>query len=402
MTTVDPVRARPRAGQTVPQNHFRSWPKSEIEQTLHGRFERLVGACGERPAVITRTEVVTYRTLNARANRVARAIVARRGPEAEPVVLLFQQGLPAIIATLAALKAGKFYVPLEPHRSVSNVSRLLEDLRPPLVVTDGFGLAAARELCGTGIDLLDIDRIDSALSDHDLGLAASPDALAYVYYTSGSTGTPKGVMDSHRNVLHNIMRYTNRLHIGADDRLSLLQRFGFSGALSSLFCALLNGACAVPIGLRDAAPGAIAGWLAESRITIYHSVPALFRALLAEGRSFPSVRVIRLEGDQASLRDVELYRKHFGADCVLVNGLGTTETRDRLPVLRRPDDDPGGRQGSGRLSSRRHADPRAGRRRQPRGRSGPGRRDRGRQPIPLAGLLGQSVSDAAGVRARPA
>jgi acyl-CoA synthetase (AMP-forming)/AMP-acid ligase II/acyl carrier protein len=35
--------------------------------------------------------------------------------------------------------------------------------------------------------------------------------------------------------------------------------------------------------------------------------------------------VVRLEGDQASPRDVELYRAHCPDDCVLVNGLGATE-----------------------------------------------------------------------------
>ena len=306
-------------------NPFREWPRSEIEQTLHGRFERIVAASCDREAVITRSERVTYRTLNALANRVARAIVARIGAEAEPVVLLFQQGLPAIVATLAALKAGKFYIPLEPGAAASNVSRLLEDSQARLMVTDARGLAAG-ERCGTAVELLDIDKLDAALPDRDPGLTVSPDALAYVYYTSGSTGPPKGVMDSHRNVLHNVRRYTNRLRIGADDRLTLLQPFGFSGAVSSLFCALLNGASVVPIGFRDDAPGAVAKWLEESRVTIYHSVPSAFRALVGAGRSLPNVRLIRLEGDQASPRDVELYRRHFGPDCVLVNGLGTTET----------------------------------------------------------------------------
>src|SRR5215813_14075464 len=150
-------------------NPFREWPRSEIEQTLHGRFERIVAASCDREAVITRSERVTYRTLNALANRVARAIVARIGAEAEPVVLLFQQGLPAIIATLAALKAGKFYIPLEPGAAASNVSRLLEDSQARLMVTDARGLAAAREWCGTAVDVLDIDWLDSALPDPDLG-----------------------------------------------------------------------------------------------------------------------------------------------------------------------------------------------------------------------------------------
>ena len=73
-------------------------------------------------------------------------------------------------------------------------------------------------------------------------------------------------------------------------------------------------------------PDALAEWLIQERITIYHSVPALFRSLMRPGRTFPDVRIIRLEGDQATRRDADLSRAHFSPDAVLVNGLGTTET----------------------------------------------------------------------------
>ncbi len=326
MISADPRDAGTHPYQPAPSNPFVEFSKSEIEQTLHSRFERVVETHSARLAVMTRTERLTYRELNARANRVAHAIVARCGVSAEPVALLFQQGVPSVIAILGALKAGKFYVSLDPHLPVKGVARLLADSRARLAVTDSRNLRLAQELCGDAIDILDVDRIGLDFAEDNLGLTGSPDALAYVYYTSGSTGMPKGVMDTHRNVLHNIMRYTNRLHICADDRLTLLQSFGFSGAVSSLFCALLNGACTLPIEFREETPRGVAQWLEASAITIYHSVPALFRALLTEGRSFPSVRLIRLEGDQASLADVELYRKHCTPDCLLVNGLGTTET----------------------------------------------------------------------------
>ena len=37
------------------------------------------------------------------------------------------------------------------------------------------------------------------------------------------------------------------------------------------------------------------------------------------------LRVIRLEGDRARPIDIELFKKHFADNCVLVNGLGATE-----------------------------------------------------------------------------
>src|SRR5262249_31062064 len=145
-------------------------------------------------------------------------------------------------------------------------------------------------------------------------------------FTSGSTGQPKGVLDCHRNVLHNVMRYTRALGITADDRLSLLQSCGFSGAVSSMFGALLNGATACPVDLRVETPARLARWLNELSVTIYHSVPSLFRSVVSEGEMFPRVRIVRLEGDRATRLDLDLFRRHFIAPSILAIGLGTTET----------------------------------------------------------------------------
>ena len=122
---------------------------------------------------------------------------------------------------------------------------------------------------------------------------------AYVYFTSGSTGRPKGVVDCHRNVLHNVMRYTRALNIKSDDRLSLLQSCGFSGAVSSMFAALLSGATSCPVDMRSETPARLARWLDEMAVTIYHSVPSLFRSIASAGNVFRHVRVVRLEGDRA-------------------------------------------------------------------------------------------------------
>ena len=121
------------------------------------------------------------------------------------------------------------------------------------------------------------------------------------------------------------MRYTNTLHLGPDDRLTLLQGPAFSGAVSSLFGALLNGAASFPFDVPREGANRIAPWLSEEAITIYHSVPALFREVVAHGARLPALRIVRLEGDQASVRDLEAFQRHFASDCVLVNGLGATE-----------------------------------------------------------------------------
>ena len=116
-------------------------------------------------------------------------------------------------------------------------------------MTNERNLSLATRLAGRSCHVVNIDALLAGFEE-DPVISLRPDSLAYIYYTSGSTGKPKGVMDTHRNVLHNVMRYTNNLRIAPSDRLTLLQSPGFSGAVSSLFGALLNGASSFPFDLR--------------------------------------------------------------------------------------------------------------------------------------------------------
>ncbi|MCH8282861.1 MAG: AMP-binding protein, partial [Chloroflexi bacterium] len=93
---------------------FIEFKKEETEQSIPDRFEKQVGKYPERLAVKSKDDELTYAALNAAANRVAWAILSEHGESQEPVALLLDQGVPAIVAILGVLKAGKTYVPLDP------------------------------------------------------------------------------------------------------------------------------------------------------------------------------------------------------------------------------------------------------------------------------------------------
>ena len=302
---------------------FEPFAPAEVEQSIPARFRAVARRHAARPAVIDAAgRVVDYAALDGASSALAHAILERRGDGEEPVALVLCQGVDAVAAILGALKAGKIYVPLDATWPARRLADVLDDVAPGLILADAAGRAA---LAGArGPEVLAVDGLP-ATAARDPELTLAPGRGAYVYYTSGSTGRPKGVLDCHRNVLHNVLRYTNQLAVGPDDRLSLLQSPGFSGAVSSLFTAILNGAAACPLDLAAAGADAIGGWLRDRGVTIYHSVPALFRAAVAAGGEWPALRVIRLEGDRASTRDVETFRRHFPAGCVFANGLGATE-----------------------------------------------------------------------------
>ncbi|MGB5133989.1 MAG: non-ribosomal peptide synthetase [Prochlorococcaceae cyanobacterium] len=299
--------------------------KSETEQSIPERFEKQVSSYPDKLAVKSQTDQLTYRELNCLANRISRAILARCAQKNEPIALLLNQGIEMIAAIIGVLKACKFYLPLDPFYPKARLSTMIEDAQPRLIVTNHHNLSLANELDLAGGSILNLNAIDSHISTQNLSSSPSPNDLAYIFFTSGSTGRPKGVVDTHRNVLHNIMRYTRNLQICGDDKLTLLQSCSFSGSVSSLFCALLNGATVLPYDLLEDGLEELADWIIREEVTIYHSVPSIFRQLAVEGKHFSKLRYIRLEGDRASIRDIEFYQQHFPSSCTLVNGLGATE-----------------------------------------------------------------------------
>lgn len=321
-----PNKIGPVHGGSVPQPaKFEPFDRREIEQSIPSRFEQLARREPNRLAVKTRTETLTYGALNDFAGRTASAILQAAGSRPQPIALLLGQSACMVAAILGVLKAGHFYVPLDASYPEVALLGMLADCGAQHIVTDTSNLSLARQLF-PGTPPIDIDHLSSQSEEVPPHITA--DDLAYIYYTSGSTGKPKGVADTHRNVLHNVMRYTNGLYIHADDKLTLLQSPTFSGAVSSLFGALLNGAAIFPYDVANTGIREIGPWLLREHITMYHSVPTIFRHFLRavnEWQTFDELRVVRLEGDRASPTDIDLFRKHFTGDAVVSHGLGATE-----------------------------------------------------------------------------
>ncbi len=318
-----------RAKCVHPTGTFVEFTYEEIEQSIPDRFQQQAAKYPDRIAVKTEQCALTYHELNETANRVARNILAMQGTGPEPVALLFENGVEAIAAILGALKAGKCYVPLDPSFPRGRIASILEDSGTRLVVTNGRNLRAASEMIRGGSHLLDVDTIDSSVSKDNPCIPLSPTAFACIIYTSGSTGQPKGVIQTHGCLLHWAMIHTNTLHITPDDRLTLLHSWSVASCIHHLFGSLLNGASLFPFDPRLGSGERLANWIMQEQVTLYHSVPMVFRrmaAALMDEEKFPHLRAINLSGAPITKTDVDLYKRHIPSACILLHMIGTTET----------------------------------------------------------------------------
>jgi amino acid adenylation domain-containing protein len=316
------VSIRPTAG-------FIPFSRDQIEQSIPARFAQQVERHPHRIAVKSARYSLSYAELDRWANRVAHALLAACGRQSVPIALFLERDAPQVAAILGVLKAGKIYVALAPSYPPARNQLIVDDSQTPILVTDNANLAAAQRLAGSSVSILNIDALDERLDDSDPRLAISPDDYAYLIYTSGSTGRPKGIAEIHRNVLHNIMNFTNDHYVHCHDRITGINSFAFSGSLKDIFGSLLNGGSMYPLEIDKVGLHGLARWLVEEEITILSLVSTTFRHLagtLTGSEVFPRLRVIRIGSEEVTWKDVELFKALFPPDCVLVNGYGATET----------------------------------------------------------------------------
>ncbi len=135
-------------------------------------------------------------------------------------------------------------------------------------------------------------------------------------------------MQSHRNLLHNVWKLTPALGIGPEDRLTLLSSPSF-GAVGVRHLRRAPerrvGLPARPLGRRAAEPPE---FLEREGVTIYHSVPSVFRTFSStlDGREdLSKLRVVKLGGEPVLASDFDLFRNRFPRTCRFHVGLGATE-----------------------------------------------------------------------------
>ncbi|WP_425549235.1 amino acid adenylation domain-containing protein, partial [Allokutzneria multivorans] len=277
------------------------------ELTLARLFEEQAARTPDAVALAEGVRRVTYAELDAWANRVARALIAR-GVRPESVVgVQLERSVELVVAMLAVAKAGGVYLPIDPGYPAKRIRFLLDDAAPVLVIT--------------GDDLL-VD--EGAASAPEV----SPNGGAYVIYTSGSTGHPKGVLVSHAGISSLVTTLKTHLGVGEGSRVLQFASVSFDTAMWEIFMAVLTGATLdiVPDDRRLGPP--LAEFLTERGITHATLPPAALAAL--DPADVPVELTVVVAGEAAP---AELVRT-WSRDRVLFNSYGPTETTVDITLWR--------------------------------------------------------------------
>jgi amino acid adenylation domain-containing protein len=301
----------------------RSW-RSALNNTVADRFESIARLFPERIAVRDRARSLTYAEFSGLVQLLAEATAEVVATRPGPVAVLLPHEARFPVAILAVLTAGRGFTALDANDPAERIKLIAAHASASAVVSAGRLAQKARRLF-PNIPVLDIETTDASRKKTDRSKA---DDLAYIIYTSGSTGTPKGVYQNHRGLLRDIMHCTETQEISCEDRLALFNSPTNISGLRVSLSALLNGATLDVINPRALRPSEVAREIRDRGITIFRSVPTLFRRVveaLNEGEVLENLRLVMLGGDRVDWRDFELFKRacppqaHFGVH------LGATE-----------------------------------------------------------------------------
>src|SRR6266496_5640539 len=206
------------------------------DRRAHQVFEDQARARPDAIATVHGSRQLTYGELNARANQVARALLARGLTREGVVGVVTERNLDWLTAVVAIFKAGGAYLPIEPHFPVERIARMLSRAGATLVLTD----QARASLSGVETLLIEA-AYEEGHPNGDLGIEVTPDQLAYIYFTSGSTGEPKGAMCEHAGLLNHLFAKIDDLRIGEGDVVAQTAPQCFDISLWQLVSALLVG-----------------------------------------------------------------------------------------------------------------------------------------------------------------
>ena len=309
----------------------RALPRSlhPMDETLSALFEQVTTEHSFRPAILSEEWNPTYEELNAAANRLAHAIIARGGAPSDRVVVLMEHDGPAIGAILAVLKAGRIVVALNPKHSPARLRELISHSEPSCLITDSLNAELALESAHASDCFIRFEEASREGITSNPSLAIDPAQAAFLTYTSGSTGKPKGVLQTHRQRASNATVFAQAMQLTAEDRLPLFASLSSGQACSVTFSALLTGATLLPFALAHKGVAGLYDWITENHVTAYVSAASVFRNFIKAvdpGALFPHVHAVQLMSEPATSDDFKAFQRHFPANCCFVHTLSSSET----------------------------------------------------------------------------
>jgi amino acid adenylation domain-containing protein len=302
----------------------------------------------QKTAITDGITSITFDKLAADSDQLAGFLIELGVSIGDHVVYYMKRDPSCLVATVAILKAGAAYIPVDPKMPPERVCQIIKDSKPKVVICDDSTLNITIEFqdqlsvyyfhivsldykieasipCGSVFFKDDVQSVNH-LQDT---LKGKPDDVAYVLYTSGSTGIPKGVMVTHRNIRNYIDWAVSFFKITANDNLLGTAPLHFDMSTFDIFCPFLSGATLfLATGYKLLFPEQLTRFIEDSQITVWKGVSSLLmymcRANVVKFGRMKSLKTVIYAGEPLATQYLIDWMRAL-PQASFYNGYGPTE-----------------------------------------------------------------------------
>ncbi|WP_353254615.1 class I adenylate-forming enzyme family protein [Burkholderia anthina] len=241
-----------------------------------------------------------------------------------------------LVAILAILAAGKIWVPLNPRNGDPELHRIVDFVKPSLVLAD---TAMLERLEPIAAPLQPLEALARQTGNRD-ALAMGPrsragiplDDAQAIKFTGGTTGFPKGVIQPLRAWTTSIATQIHELGLQPNDRYLVAAPITHGTSTYMLPILGSGGALVFP---DHAKPGALLDNASAHDVTVFFAPPTLIQALADEQRRMPralgSLRYLVYGGAPMRPEQIRDAQAVFGP--VVCTSFGQTEAPQIITFL---------------------------------------------------------------------
>ena len=271
---------------------------------------------------------VTYSRLSDLVEKIKNYLLTKENIKV--IGLYMNKNVYSIATILACLFAGKVFLILDPFQEdLINISKAKKS-EVDYIITAKKNHMTAEVFLNSNLvkGVEDIENITSGKYEEKEVLLHGDDA-SYHIYTSGSTFSPKCVVQNSDAIMYYANAYINEIGLNEEDRVAFVASMSHDAMIIDVFSTLLSGACLCLFNEKDSLNLLkVSSWIEKNNITIWHSVPTIFREAFKNYNKIKNSNCIRrvvLGGEIVRVGDYSIFEKISCADSKMYNLYGQTE-----------------------------------------------------------------------------
>lgn len=276
---------------------------------------------------------LTFAQFEERAKKIATLLC--KSAKNSGVAIYLDRSVEVLVSFMGVAYSGNFYTPIDTAMPQSRILKIIDTLKPTVIITDELHKDAAKAFSGGATIItyeetagLEIDE-NAIMGIRALMIDTNP---LYVFFTSGSTGTPKGVIINHRAVIDYAEWVAEKFNITSDTVFGEQAPFYFDNSILDIYQTLKTGAtCHIIPTKLFMLPKKLFEFLNDRGVNTIFWVPSalcIMANLKAVGAfPLPTLQKVLFCGEVMPNKQLNIWRRAF-PQCLYANLYGPTEITD--------------------------------------------------------------------------